>query len=247
MSTDAQMNRVLTEVAETIVDDYDVSDVLTTLADRCVDLLGIRAAGFLLVSPPRTLSVMASSSGPVPFLVLMEQQTREGPCLDCFEAGGPIIGHDLASAESTRRWPTFAPAARAAGFRGADAIPMRLRHQSIGVLSMLRDTPTAPDAAGLAVAQTLADLATVAVLQQDAARHGVEAVDRKLDLALHDRIIIEQAKGMVAERDGVDIDEAFARIRRRAHLDRHRLAEVAADIVDGTLNPAALAPVSCPT
>jgi hypothetical protein len=246
MSRDGQMTRVLTELAEAMVDDFDVSDVLTTLADRCVDLLGIRAAGILLVSPPRTLSVMAWSRAAEPFVDLLDRQTREGPCLDSFESGGSVIGHDLADAASTRRWPTFAPAFCAAGFRGADAIPMRLRHQSIGVLSLFRDEPTPPGAEALTMAQTLADLATLAVFQRDVGRHGVEAIDRQLDLALHDRIIIEQAKGMIAERDRLEIDEAFARMRSRARLDRHRLAEVAADIVDGTLNPAELVPARRP-
>jgi hypothetical protein len=161
---------------------------------------------------------------------VVELQAQEGPCLDCYRTGEPVLNQDLASASG--RWPLFAPEALAAGFESVHALPMRLRGAVIGALNLFHVDPGLMRPADITAAQAMADVATIAVLQH---RASVEAqiINEQLSHALNSRVIIEQAKGMLSERVGIDVDEAFGQLRRHARNHNRQLVEVAEDVLDG--------------
>ena len=229
------------ELADTLVDDFDVVELLTLLADRCVEVLDVAAAGLMLVAPDGDLRVVASSSEAMRVLELFELQSQEGPCLDCYRTGEPVVNQDLATVNG--RWPRFAAEALEAGFRSVHALPMRLRGTVIGALNLFHVEPGEMRQADVDAAQALADVATIAILQHRAALEA-KLVNEQLNHALNSRIVIEQAKGMVAERAGLDMDQAFTALRNHARNHNLRLVDVAHDVIDGTLAASALDPPS---
>jgi GAF domain-containing protein len=241
MTREADVVQSLVEMADTLVDDYDVVDLLTGLADRCVNLLGVSAAGVMLASPAGSLGLVASSSEAMRLLELFELQAQEGPCLDAFRTG-QRVGHESLEA-GTGRWPLFAVAALDAGFRSAFALPLRLREKTLGALNLLSVTDTAMDEADVIVARAFADLATLSISQHRASTEA-QRLNEQLSSALTSRVVIEQAKGVLAERASIDLAEAFARLRAYARSGNLRLTDVARAAIDGTLDPAAWAPRS---
>jgi GAF domain-containing protein len=239
MPQQALLTTTLVELADTLVEDFDVVDLLTLLVDRCVAILDIAAAGLMLVAPEGDLRLAASSSEAMRVVELFELQSEEGPCLDCHRIGEPVLNEDLAAVNG--RWPTFAPVAYEAGFRAVHAIPMRLRRRIIGALNLF-DTETRPlSAADARAGQALADMATIAILQHRAALEA-QTITEQLNSALTSRVLIEQAKGMLAERANIEIPEAFETLRSHARVNNLRLADVAQDLLDGTLPTARLIP-----
>jgi GAF domain-containing protein len=237
MSPDAQMTMTMVELADRLVDDFDVVDLLTSLSDHCVDVLDAQAAGVMLVSPGGDLRVIASSSAVMRGLELFEEQADEGPCQDCYRTGEPVLNTKLAAVGD--RWPHFAPRALDAGFRSAHALPMHLRDTTIGALNLFRADEGELDHDEVTLAQGFADIATLAVVQHRAASD-VALLNERLSGALNSRVAIEQAKGVIAERTGLEMDQTFTRLRKYATLHEVRLVDVARAIVDGTLEPAAL-------
>ena len=243
MTREADVVRSLVVMADTLVDDYDVVDLLTGLADRCVNLLGVSAAGVMLASPEGSLGLVASSSEAMRLLELFELQAQEGPCLDAFRTGQRVEHQNLAAGSG--RWPSFASAAVAVGFKSAFALPMRLRDETLGALNLLSVTQTPMDEADVIVARAFADLATLTIVQHQAASEA-HRLNEQLSGALASRVVIEQAKGVISERAGVDLAEAFSRLRRYARGSHLRLTDVAQAAVDGSLSPLAWAPSSPP-
>ena len=237
MSREAMLARTLVELADTLVADFDVVELLTLLADRCVEVLDVGAAGLMLVAPDGDLRVMASSSETMRVLELFELQSREGPCLDCYRTGQPVVNQDLATADG--RWPRFAAEALAVGFRSVHALPMRLRGTVIGALNLFHVEPGEMRRSDVESAQALADVATIAILQHRAALEA-QVLNEQLNHALNSRIVIEQAKGMVAEREGLDMEQAFSMLRNHARNHNLRLVDVARDVIAGTVTAAAL-------
>lgn len=225
--------RTLVDLADNLVDDFDVVELFTLLADRSVDVLDVAAAGLMLVAPEGGLRVMASSSEALHVVELVEVQADEGPCLDCYRTGEPVSAADLDTED--HRWPQFAPVARAAGFQSVHAVPMRLRQSVIGALNLFNDVPGEFDAADLVAARALADVATIAILQHRAVRDA-HIVNEQLNHALNNRIVIEQAKGVLAERADIEVDAAFTRMRSYARNHNLRLVEVARQVIDNTLD-----------
>jgi GAF domain-containing protein len=232
MTREAMLARTLVELADTLVADFDVVDLLTRLADRCVEILDVEAAGIMLAAPDGQLRVMASSSEAMRVLELFEVQAQEGPCLDCHRTGEPVVNQDLATVNG--RWPRFAPEALAAGFRSAHALPMRLRGSVLGALNLFRADPGEMAPADLEAAQAFADVATIAILQHRAALEA-QVVNDQLAHALNSRIVIEQAKGMVAERLDLDMERSFAVLRGHARGHNLRLVDVAEAVIGGAL------------
>jgi uncharacterized protein (TIGR02246 family) len=237
---EALLAGTLVELADTLVEDFDVVDLPTRLADRCVEILDVDAAGIMLAAPDRQLRVMASSSEAMRVLELFEIQAREGPCLDSHSTGQPIVNQDLATVNG--RWPNFAPVALAAGFRSVHALPMRLRGTVIGALNLFRTGTGEMTAADVDVAQAFADVATIAILQHRAAMNA-QVLNDQLTYALNSRIVIEQSKGMIAERLELDMEESFAVLRGHARSHNLRLVDVAEAVIAGTLAPSALDPL----
>ena len=238
MTREGDVVQSLVELADTLVDDYDVVDLLTGLADRCVHLLGASAAGVMLASTGGGLRLVASSSEAMRVLELFELQAQEGPCLDAFRSG-ERVEHEILQPGSGR-WPRFSQVAAEAGFRSASALPLRLRDATIGALNLVSSDEMPMDEADALVARAFADLAAISVLQQRAATES-QTVNEQLQHALTSRIVIEQAKGVVFERAGVDMPEAFSRLRTYARSHSLRLTDVAQAAIDGSLDPAAWA------
>jgi GAF domain-containing protein len=243
MTREAVLARTMVELADNLVADFDIVDLLTTLSDRCVEVLDIAAAGIMLATPDGQLQAITSSNEAMRVVELFELQSDEGPCLDCFHGRQAVVNQDLAGAND--RWPRFAPVAVDAGFLAADAIPMRLRGDIIGALNLFRTETGSLSDDDILVAQALADIATIAILQN---RTSVEArdINAQLTTALASRIVIEQAKGMIAERGQLPVDEAFNRLRRHARNNNLRLADVARDTVHGSIDPATFVELSRP-
>ena len=220
------------ELADSLVDDYDVVELLTGLADRYVTLLDVSAVGLMLVNPADELWPVASSSEEARLLDLFEIQAEEGPCVDCVRNGQPVVVPRLTDAEG--RWPQFVPAAIGAGFRSAHALPMRLRGQTIGAVNVFGEDEGTLDAEDAALAQALADMATIGLLHHRAAL-AAQRVHEQLRSALESRVVIEQAKGVVAEQDGISPEQAFTRLRGHARNHNLALADLARAVVEGTL------------
>lgn len=229
--------RALVELADTLVADFDVVELLTRLADRCVEALDVAAAGLMVVGPGGDLRVMASSSEAMRLLELFELQSKEGPCLDCYRSGRPVVNQDLALANS--RWPRFSDKAIGAGFRSVHALPMRLRGTVIGALNLFRAEPGDMQEVDVEAAQALADVATIAILQHRAT-HEAQVVNQQLQHALNSRVVIEQAKGMVAEREHLNMEQAFSALRNHARNHNLRLVDVAEAVIAGPLAASAL-------
>ena len=226
------------DLADTMVADFDIIDFLHMLTDRSVALLSASAAGVVLADPRGALRVAAASNEAAGMIELFQVQNDEGPCLECFRTGHSVTVPDLAG--PGQQWPQFAAAATAAGFRTVEALPMRLRDQVIGALNLFRATPGPFEPADLRIAQALADVATIGLLQERNLRRS-ETIAEQLQAALNSRVIIEQAKGKLAERLATDMDGAFRLLRDHARTTNQRLTDVARDFVD---SPAADFPPS---
>jgi hypothetical protein len=217
------------DLADTMVSDFDVIDFLHLLTDRSVALLAASAAGVMLADPRGELRVAAASSQAAGLMELFQIQNDQGPCLDCFRTGRPVTAADLTG--PAQQWPRFAAAATQAGFRSVEALPMRLRDEVIGALNLFRTAPGPLDPAELRIGQALADVATIGLLQERNVRRSETAAEQ-LQAALTSRVIIEQAKGKLAERLGLDMDHAFVMIRQYARTSNQRLTDVARNFVN---------------
>ena len=237
----AQREALLTEtfvaLADTLVTDFDIVDFLSMLTGRCVDLFDAGDAGLMLADESGRMHLAASSSHEMRLLEVFEFQHDDGPCPDAYRAGVPVSCPDLR--EAGGRWPTFAPAALEAGFRSAHALPMRLRGKVIGALNLLRVEPGPMPAEDIAAAQALADVATIGILHHRAARESA-LLSEQLQYALDSRVVIEQAKGVVAHRLGVDMDQAFNELRSFSRNHNRRLVDVATGVADRTIDPGTL-------
>ena len=195
MTREAQLVQTLVELADNLVDDFDVIDVLTMLSDRCVETLDVSAAGVMLAAPSGELQVVASSSDAMRVLELFQLQANEGPCVDSYRDARAIVNLELSAVDG--RWPRFTPRAIVAGFHSVHSLPMRLRGRTIGALNMFRAGTGALDESDVLAAQALADVATIAILQHQTVVNA-QILNEQLNQALNSRIIIEQAKGKVS-------------------------------------------------
>jgi len=227
---EVELADVFVEMADTLVDDFDVIEFLHVLTERCVQLLGVSAAGLLLTDGRDTLQVVAASSERTRLLELFQLQTDQGPCVECFRTGQPVSVADLPSAG---RWPRFTAAAAEVGFTAVHAVPMRLRTEVIGALNFFDTSPGPLGAGKLRIGQALADVATIGLLQQRAI-HRRDVLTEQLQTALNSRVLIEQAKGVLAERLHVDVADAFTLLRNGARSHNRRLSELAQAIIDGS-------------
>lgn len=227
------------ELADTLVDDFDIVDFLGRLTDRCVELLGVDACGLLLVDHRGVLNLVAASTESARLLELFQLQNSEGPSLDSYRTGQPVQCPDLAAART--RWPSFVRTAQRAGYVAACALPMRLREEVIGTLSLFQGAPgegaaVAPvplDDETIELGQALANAATIGVLHHRAVvQHTL--VSEQLQIALDNRVIIEQAKGILSARQNITVEAAFTLLRDYARGHDQLLRDVAQAVIDGT-------------
>jgi GAF domain-containing protein len=227
------LSRAFVGLADSLVDDYDVIELLDRLVGYSVELLVADAAGILLADSQRTLRVVASSREDAEVMELLQLQADQGPCMECFYTGVPVRVPDLS--DTAGRWPVFVAAVAERGaYRSVHALPMRLRGEVIGTLNLFHRQPGGLPEADLAVGQALADVATIGILAERAIRSR-EVLTEQLQVALNSRVIIEQAKGVLAQRGGLGMDVAFDRLRRYARTQNVRLSEVAREVVETDL------------
>ncbi|KAA2264968.1 GAF and ANTAR domain-containing protein [Solihabitans fulvus] len=231
------MAETFVELADTLVDDFDLIDFLHLLAARSVELLKVDAAGLLLVDHQGQLRVIAASTEQARMVELFELQNDEGPCLECYRTGAAVTVPDLSAAAP--RWPRFALAAREAGFAAVHALPMRLRDEVIGALNLFHTKPGALDRSAADVGQAMADVATIGLLQERSVRRQ-ETLAEQLQGALNSRVLIEQAKGVLAERLRVDMAQAFNALRGYARHHNALLLTIAGTVVSGPLSEEAI-------
>ena len=240
MTREEQLVDAFVEAADTLVDDFDVIEFLHTLAGRCVQLLEVDAAGLMLADQRGRLHATAASNENARLLELFELQTDAGPCLDAFRSGAPVVNADLHA--NQERWPRFAEAAQATGFVSVHALPLRLRATVIGALNLFCSSPGALSQADVRTGQALADVATIGILAQRTL-YQAELLSTQLQQALNSRVTIEQAKGVLAERRGISLDEAFEILRAHARGNNLRLSDLARDVaqrssaIGGLLDP----------
>lgn len=230
MPREDRLAQVFVELADTLVADFDVVEFLTTLVHRTAELLHAADAGVVLADEAGVLRSVASSTDAARLLDLFELQNDEGPCLDCYRTGAAVVN---ASLDTPDRWPAFSPEARRLGYVGVHALPMRLRGEVIGAVNVFTTDDVVLEPAEVELAQALADVATISLLQERGIREA-RLLNEQLQGALHSRVVIEQAKGVLAERRGIELDAAFDLLRAHARATNRKLGVVAAGVVDGT-------------
>jgi len=237
MTRQERVTRVLVELADTLVAGFDVIDFLHTLVERSVELLAADAAGLMLADQKGHLEVVAASSEEARVLELFELQSSQGPCMDCFTSGEPLVNIDVA--QQANRWPLFVRAASEAGYRNAHALPLRLRGQVIGAMNLFSVAEVPLSTEDIALGQGMADIATISLLQQRRAlEHDI--LTEQLQAALNTRIVIEQAKGVLSERAGIPLGAAFSLMRSRARSTQQPLTTIAYAVLEGTIDTADL-------
>lgn len=218
------------ELADTSLTGSDATERFGVLTTRCVQLFDFDSAGVMLAGPKGDLSVTVSSSAEMRSLEVLELEVGEGPCVDCYRTGAPVLRRDLASARN--RWPSFARHAAEAGFRTVHAVPMRRRSQVIGALNLFSRCQCTMDSEDAQIVQAFADLATVSFLQRREHLENQKLTDQ-LEGALRSRVFIEQAKGVLSERRHIDVEVAFDLLRTHARSHNRRLIQVAQDVIAG--------------
>ncbi|TXL87790.1 GAF and ANTAR domain-containing protein [Streptomyces sp. IB2014 016-6] len=234
MSREQQVSEIFVQVADSLIDDFDVIEFLEQLCTHCVTLLDVSAAGILLAGEEETLHTVAASDETTQVLELFAVQHDQGPCLDCYREGTARTNIDLDD-PTVGNWPDFAEQARGSGFHTSHVFPLRLRNRAVGAMSLFhtgRQPVTAQDAS---LAQALADVATIALLQQRDLDHE-QREKAQLQHALTSRITVEQAKGILAERWNTNPDLAFTRLRAHARAHHLRISDLARKIIDQTLD-----------
>ena len=232
----ARLATVFVEVADTLIDEFDVIEFLQMLTERVAGFFPTGEAGLMLGDQGGRLNFVAASNESARLMELIQLQYNDGPCLEAFQTGRPVTNVDLDRASG--RWPEFAPAAAEAGFQSVHAFPLRLRKEVVGAMSVFAGA-SALDESDTLIVQSLADVAVIGLLQERAIRRG-EVLSEQLQTALTSRVIIEQAKGIIAQARGVTPDEAFRLIRAYARSNNQLLKNVTTAIVRDLAAPAGL-------
>ncbi|MEU9187598.1 GAF and ANTAR domain-containing protein [Streptomyces sp. NPDC048484] len=235
MTREERLLAAVIDAVDTLVDDFDLIDFLHTLCDRCTELLDVAAVGVMLEDPGGNLQLIAASDEHTRLLELFALQHDEGPCVECHRNGMVRLNIDLASPAQTGPFPVFASRARKAGFLITHALPMRLREDVIGALNLFDSRAQNLSPADARVAQALADVATIAILQHRTIAHANQQ-RAQMQAALTSRIVIEQAKGILAERWETGVDAAFDALRGHARSHRLGLTQLSRQLVDGQLD-----------
>lgn len=234
MAREREVSRLFTSLADTLVNEYDVADLLQRLVDGARSVLVVDAVGVLLGSSGEQLALSAASDEDMRTLEVFELQFETGPCYEAYHTGNTVSVDDLEN--ERERWPEFIPRALELGFRSAQAFPLRLREHTIGALNVFREDVSPFDEDDIALGQALADMATIGILHERALTDA-ETRARQLQGALESRVTIEQAKGMLAERLDVPPGEAFARMRDHSRNHNMKLREICRRVVDEGFTP----------
>ncbi len=235
-SREARINQAFVRVADTLMNSYDMIDLLATLIDECVDLLEIESGGLLIADETGELQLIASSSEDAEFVEVMQLAAGEGPCMDCYRTGRAV---SVGSIAQSTLWPAFREDALQRGFRAVHAVPLRVRGEAIGTLNLLGASEGEFSERDSALAQALADVSVIGILQERSLRDA-RAIASQLQLALDTRILVEQAKGVLAQVQSIGMDEAFRALRAFARHQALTLREVAHGVVDRSIDAASV-------
>lgn len=219
------------KLTDTLVADYDTVDILHTLVEESVSLLDVAAAGLLLADPTGELQVMASTSEQSQLVEVLQLRAGSGPCVECYLTGKPVGVDDISGLTD---WPEFRLAALSQGFRSVHAVPMRVHGRNIGAMGLFGANAGSLTGEDAAIGQALADVATISLMQERTIREAA-LVNEQLQGALNTRVLIEQAKGVIAHTAGVDMDQAFNLLRNHARTNRQSLHVTAGRVVDRSL------------
>ncbi len=233
MSREARLNAAFVKLADTLTADYDVVDLLHTLMGECSALLGTQAGGLMLADTVGNLELVASTNEQADFVEVMQLNAGAGPCVDCFSTGSAVSVANID--ESVDRWPEFCAAALQQGFHSVHATPLKLRGEIIGTMNLFGTSFGALRPKDAAVAQALADAATIGILHERLLREG-SIVTEQLQRALDSRILIEQAKGVLSETGSMDMATAFAALRTYARNNNLSLRSVAEGVTNRSIN-----------
>jgi GAF domain-containing protein len=228
----AELAQAFVELAGALADGYDVVELLDRLVQRCVHLLAVDAVGLVLADASGTLKVMAATSEQARFLEVLQLHVDSGPCLDCYRTGQPVNVDDLLAEGG--RWPGLADTVRHNGYRAVHAVPLRFKEQTLGAMNLFSVEPGDLSVTDHMIARALAEVATAAILGQRTISHSVKVAEQ-LQTALDSRVIIEQAKGVLAHQGGLAMTDAFAVLRRYARRNNQRVTDCARAVVDSTL------------
>ena len=235
MVTKSRAERVsaaFVKITDTLVADYDVLDLLHALVEAAVDLLDAAAAGLLLADPHGELQLLASTSERSQLVEILQLQAGSGPCVECYSTGTLVVVEDVAALGG--RWPEFQAAALSQGFRSVHALPMRVYGRTIGAMGLFGENPGGLSREDVAIGQALVDVATISILQERTIRESA-LVNEQLQRALNSRVLIEQAKGVIAYTSRVSMEEAFKRLRSFARSNNQSLNDTAARVIDQSL------------
>lgn len=225
-----RLAQAFVRLADSLVADYDAAQLAQRLSDSCLSLLPVAAAGIMLCDTSGRLNALAVSGEQSRLLELLQRETDNGPWAHAFRMGEPFFVDDLTVEQS--RWPAFGALRMEYDFRAVAALPLRLRDERIGVLNLFASQAGPMSDTDIAVAQALADVATTGLVHQRMLMHS-ELINQQLQTALNSRVVIEQAKGVLAERGHIDIARAFTLLRAHARRTNQRLTELAHAVVDG--------------
>jgi GAF domain-containing protein len=228
----SRVSAAFVRIANTLVDEYDVLDLLHTLVEESVGLLDATAAGLMLAGPDGVLQVLASTSEESRLIEVLQQETGAGPCVECYVTGAPVTIRDIAGTED--RWPEFKDAAAAQGFKSVHGFPLRVRGKTVGAMNLFRAEVGELSVEDVVIGQALADISTVSIVQERAIREAA-VINDQLQRALSSRILVEQAKGMISHISNVTTDEAFHMLRSHARSHRTSLTDTATAVLNRTL------------
>lgn len=231
-SRSERVSAAFVKLAETLVDEYHVLDLLQTLVEETVSLLDAAAVGLLLADSHGELQVVASTNEESQLVEILQLQAGAGPCVECFKTGAVITIDSIDSMD--QRWPEFRAAALSQGFHSIHAVPLRVRDRTIGAMGLFGRDIGALTAEDSAIGQALADVATIGLLHERTIREST-LVNDQLQRALNSRVLVEQAKGVISQTKGVDLNDAFNMIRRYSRSHNIGLQEAARNIVRGSL------------
>jgi hypothetical protein len=205
----------------------DISS-LKRLCVGCVRHLSASGAGVSVVTGGGARDVVFATDGVSAQIEDLQVSLGEGPCIDAWSSGRPVIEPDL-SRTSLGRWPVFAPAARAAGAAAVFALPLQVGQARVGALDVYRDTPGGLSDADVHDALRLGDVLTQVLVEMRSAetKPTAEGSDGGLPVSAE----VYQAAGMLTVQLEMDITEALARLRAHAYAEERPLREVARDVV----------------
>jgi GAF domain-containing protein len=239
-SREARISAAFVSVADTLTTEYDMVDLLHTLVSECAGILGMEAGGLMLVDGNGDLQLMTSTSEAADLVEVMQLAAAAGPCIDCFRTGVAVSVREISESQ---QWPKFRTTAMEQGFHSVLATPMKLRGKILGTMNLFGITAGEVTPRDAAVAQALADVATIGILQERVIQEG-HLIEGQLHRALDSRILIEQAKGVIANELSLSMDDAFNLLRKYARDRNLTISSVSEQVSNRAISVRQVAAIS---